>query len=203
MHDITDRPARLDQLRREYDHAWLSNPFDPDRLGAITAQMRAMIGDDDYKPGSRKPVPTSKEDLRKMLAAAVANTPGAVPVRPALGCNSSDPDRPPTAYQIAVAIVAAARAMGVDPCDVAMGVTTHGGRYADHSIPRARAYAAFAIQRVFPHNGPTAIARWVAAKNTWGYLRVLTAQRKRGAMRWWDEAVFLGVVAKLKLAAKS
>lgn len=118
--------------------------------------------------------------------------------RLAMGSESSKPDRPPNAHQVAVAIVAASREMKCNPEHVASGVTTRGGRFIDHSIPRARAYAAFAIREIFPQNGATAISRWVGAKNVGGYMSMLDAQRRNGLMKWWDEAGFRRIVAKLR-----
>lgn len=164
-----------------------------------------MIGDDDTRTLMS---PTSKRALREMLAQVVANTPGAVPItkvppeatgggRAAMGSASASPDQPPSAYQVAVAIVAAARELKVSPEDIALGVSTMGGR-GDNSLPRARAYAALALRAVCPNNGSTAIARWVGSKTPGGYLGLLDSQRRNGTMRWWDEGIFKRVVMRLQ-----
>lgn len=194
----------------ELDEAWLAPVHDLDRIAIINAELRQLIGDDE-RPQASSQNGSSKQSLREMLAQALART-GGVPVkrieegvcglaeepREAMGSRSSDPDCPPSAYQVAMAIVAAAREMGADPIDVASGVTTHGGRFANHSVPRSRAYAAFAIRQVFPHNGNTAISRWVGARNPNSYMSLIESQRRGGQIRWWDEGIFKRVVLRLR-----
>lgn len=120
------------------------------------------------------------------------------PPRAAMGSGSAYPDEPPTADQVAVAIVAAARELGADPEKIVRGIAGSGGRYVNHSIPRARAYAACAIQQVFPNNGATSISRWVGAPNPNSYISLLRHQRKNGIIRWWDEGIYQRVVVKLR-----
>lgn len=151
-----------------------------------------------------------KRRLQALLAEAAGNTPGARPATPVSretpppppdapvpaqreAVESHAPPRPPTAHEIATAIVAASRALGADPLKVASGVTGMGGRYADHSVPRARAYAAHAIATVFPLLTPTAIANYVKAPNPNSYMAVL-AHHRRNSIRWWDESVSRRVI---------
>lgn len=226
MADIT-RAAKFARLRAELDAAWLARTFDEARVWWICEELRRMIGDDEKPRTAPARPPASKQALRDMIAEAFARTEGAVrvtrvepaqtaaptspqaqnaevaPPREAMGQLSDSPDEPPSAYQVAVAIVAASRELSADPASVATGVAGRGGRYADHSVPRARAYAAYAIRHCFPQNGSTAIGRWVGARLAGSYMSVIDAQRRGGQIRWWDEAVFRRVVAEVEKVTRA
>jgi hypothetical protein len=147
-------------------------------------------------PRARGP---SKQELRDMLRQAVLNT-GGTPVEPKRASESaklvSASVNLPTAYQIAVAIVAAARECGVDPEGVANGL--HGPNFKETS--RARGYAAIAIRTVFPDAKLTAIARWVGAGSPRVYVTILDRDRRDNRLRWWDDGVLERVTAVLRTA---
>jgi hypothetical protein len=104
----------------------------------------------------------------------------------------------PTADHIAIAIVAACKETGADPEHVAMGANT-AGRKSNHSIPRARAYAAIALRAVFEGAAAPMIARAVGYnKAATGALAQIDFQFRQGLMRWWDDAAFMRVVAALE-----
>lgn len=103
----------------------------------------------------------------------------------------------PTADHIAIAIIAACRETGADPEQVAMGATNKAGRHGDHSITHARAYAALALAAVFDCGRP-AIARMVGSRHPNAYMSGLDFARKRGDMRWWDDAAFMRVVTAVE-----
>lgn len=106
----------------------------------------------------------------------------------------------PTAHEIAVAIVAAAKETGAAPIDVVLGAEReHGGIEKRDAIFRTRAYAGRAIDRVF--NRPTmAIARPEIArrigvnKPSWGSFFSAIDGRQ---LSWWDEGAFKRVVDAL------
>lgn len=106
-------------------------------------------------------------------------------------------DYPPTADQVAAAIVAACRETGADPIAVASGHRDEVRSAPDRkfAISRARAYAALAIREIFKENGPVAIARWVGSLSPACYVTNVDRDRKDGRYRWWDEAAFQRVVA--------
>lgn len=103
----------------------------------------------------------------------------------------------PTAYEIAVAIVAACRETGAQPEAVVLGAEReHGGFPIRDAVFRARAYAGRALDRVF--NRPTIaiarpeIARMIGVnKPSWGSFFSAIDGRK---LSWWDEDAFTRVV---------
>lgn len=108
----------------------------------------------------------------------------------------------PSADEVARAIVAAARETGADPLAVARGDLDPQGGFArsehGHKISRARAYAAYALLRVF--GGPKqAIARMVGVKrdSATGYFQAID---RRGGMaqRWCVAVAFERVVAAIE-----
>lgn len=104
-------------------------------------------------------------------------------------------DIPPNADQVAVAIIAASREMGADPIDVAEGVKGCGARFP---IARARAYAALAIRAIFPDNGSVALGRMVGSSSPKSYVTTLDGNLRDGRIKWWDDAVFMRVVAAIE-----
>lgn len=103
----------------------------------------------------------------------------------------------PTAYEIAVAIVAACRETGAQPEAVVLGAEReHGGFPIRDAIFRARAYAGRAIDRVF--NRPTIaiarpdISRLIGVnKPSWSAFFPSIDGRQ---LSWWDEDAFKRVV---------
>lgn len=108
----------------------------------------------------------------------------------------------PTAHQVAVAIVAAARALDTDPIAVALGDGKMGGRHADHSASRARAYAAFALRQVVSC-GPTSIGRMVGARNGVNFVQNFEWRLRTGNLPWWDNAVASTVLNALVRATEA
>lgn len=106
-------------------------------------------------------------------------------------------DYPPTADQVATAIVAACRETGADPITVASGNSDDRRATVAHkyAISRARVYAALAIRAVFEENGPAAIARWVGAGTPSCYVTNVDRDLKEARLKWWDEAAFKRVIA--------
>lgn len=204
VRDITHRRQRLDDLRGDLDAAWLAPVHDLEHIGNINAELRTLIGDDE-RASTPQPL-SSKSALRDMIARAMANTAGAVPVRK-IADNSvaakviAEPvatmnaNHLPSAHQIATAIVYASREVDADPQSVAMDVTSRGGR--DTELAHARAYAAFALIAVFPKASKSAIGRFVGSKVVTNYIALLEASRRRKQMRWWDERLFQRVVLRL------
>lgn len=103
----------------------------------------------------------------------------------------------PTAYEIAIAVVAASRETGAMPEEVVLGAEReHGGFPKRDAIFRARAYAGRAIDRVF--NRPTiAIARPEISRligvNKPSWFSFFPSIDGR-PLPWWDEEAFTRVV---------
>lgn len=95
-----------------------------------------------------------------------------------------------TADAIAHAVVAACReeGSGEDPIRVVEGAPGL----------RARAYAAFALERVFPHIARPVIARVCGASSYEVYMAGIDYRRKHGQCQWWDDAVLERVVEAVR-----
>lgn len=106
-------------------------------------------------------------------------------------------DQPPTAMQIAAAIVAAAKETGANPEAVALGA--RGNRYHP-DILRARAYAALALRACFEDFGKQSIARMVGASSWTTYIATLDEQMACGFLDWWDDKAFMRVVEAIERA---
>lgn len=106
-------------------------------------------------------------------------------------------DYPPTADQVAAAIVAACRETGADPIAVASGEKddTRAAPERKYAVSRARAYAALAIREIFKENGPVAIARWVGAGTPSCYMTNVDRDVREARLKWWDAAAYQRVVA--------
>lgn len=89
----------------------------------------------------------------------------------------------PTADHIAAAIVAACRLTDEAPERVARGAQSR----------RARWYAAYAIQAVFPDASRPKIGRWCGA-GTPNFLVNCDKQLQADEVLWWDEAAFMAVI---------
>lgn len=89
----------------------------------------------------------------------------------------------PTADHIAAAIVAACRLTDEGPFLVARGAYS----------PRARWYAAYAVQAVFPDASRPKIGRWCGA-GTANFLAICDKQLQAKTILWWDEAAFMAVI---------
>lgn len=107
----------------------------------------------------------------------------------------------PTSDEVATAIIAACRETGAAPEDVVTGAEREAGVAIDkaQAISRARAYAGFALDKVF--NRPTVeiprsdIARLIGVnKPTWGAFFSSLEQRKAATIRWWDDDALKRVV---------
>lgn len=99
----------------------------------------------------------------------------------------------PTAHQVAVAIVTAAREMGTDPFAIATGAS---GR-THPATGRARYYAAMAINRLFECS-EVACARMVGAPSPTSYLGALKFQLRHGEAQWWRPDTLDRVVAAVQ-----
>jgi hypothetical protein len=109
-------------------------------------------------------------------------------------------DVPPSADQVAAAIIAACRETGADPESVASGAKGAGSRFP---ISRARAYAALAIRAVFPENGSVALGRMVGSNAPSSYVTQIDNQLRNGLLKWWDDKTFMRVVEALEAHIKA
>lgn len=100
-------------------------------------------------------------------------------------------DHPPTADQVAVIIVEAARMTGANPQDVIQGVQSFGGH---PEIPRARAYAALVIRALFPDNGSVGLGRMVGASHPKSFVSSFDYALRKGGVPWWSDADFMSLV---------
>jgi hypothetical protein len=106
-------------------------------------------------------------------------------------------DSPPTADQVAIAIIAACGETGADPEDVIGGRLGTGQNFP---ISRARTYAALALRAIFPDNGNVAFGRMVGSRSPGSFVTLVDHQIKDGTLKWWDDAVFMRVVEAIEAA---
>lgn len=92
----------------------------------------------------------------------------------------------PSAHQIAIAIVAAARLHGEDPVKVAFG---RGG------VARARVFSYAALVAAFPDARKTGLAKAVGYSDIYPASAALNAGRKA---KWWDEVAIARIAARAK-----
>lgn len=108
--------------------------------------------------------------------------------------------RIPTADEIARAVVAAARELGVPPRAVVRGlgrwVSNKDSRnQARQEIKRARFYAALALREAFPDMPKVVIGRALGVGAAKTYLRNTEVARDAGRFdRWWSDDAFRRIV---------
>lgn len=149
-----------------------------------------------------RPIGPPKSELRSMLQQALVNTGGKIvdePVPRPLDRQAEKPAPPmPSAHQIAVAIVEASRITGADPIKVATGEPNKGN--GDYSLSRARTYAVLGMRAAFPGFTFLQVCRWCTASPA--SMQVTDGQRRKGALRWWDESAFQRVIDAAKAAPR-
>lgn len=99
----------------------------------------------------------------------------------------------PTADQVAAAMVTASKLVGADPIAAA---TDYGSKNLESS--KARAYAALALEALFPKTSRPAISRLVGiprGKSDQVFLAVLNSQIKTHRMKWFKPEVLAKVKA--------
>lgn len=104
----------------------------------------------------------------------------------------------PTADHVALAIVLASGVTGADPIVVAAGEQIYTTK--DYKVPRARAYAGFALCEAFPGISAPTIAKLVGVTNgnsRQAYFSSLNHRQKMGTLTWYNPEVTKSIVAQL------
>jgi hypothetical protein len=104
----------------------------------------------------------------------------------------------PSADTVALAIVAASRITGADPCAVARGEVSRGR--GGYEVTRARAYAALALRQFDNRIPPKVISKLVGTKASSApcYLGTLEFQQRQGEMKWLDRSALARIVGYLR-----
>ena len=110
---------------------------------------------------------------------------------------------PPTADEVARAIVAASREVGAKPIDVAEGASGVGRAArveARQAAGRARSYAAKALAAVFTSYPRSRIAGFVGNRGLvrQSYFSALDQRIRAGTVAWWNEAALARVVEAIR-----
>jgi len=104
----------------------------------------------------------------------------------------------PTADEVAVAIIAAAKETGADPLAVASGERRRPGAGGLAEIGRARYYAAWALHQVFDGASLPSISRMVGAESPQNFLGNVKAQLNNGKLKWWNNGVAQRVIVAIE-----
>lgn len=100
---------------------------------------------------------------------------------------------PPTADQVAIAIIAASKETGASPQLVASRANDNR-LDRTFAISRARTYAALAIRAIFPENSGASISRMVGSSYPEQHLQQIDSRMKNNDLKWFDNDAFMRVV---------
>lgn len=165
MRDTTHRRKAIDAQRAELLAAW-ERPIDLDRARRACDALAQLL----------------KEER------AVAIT---IPVPEDTW--PADKVYPPSADNVAAAILAACRETGADFERLCRGDADRDDKH--FKISRARVYAALAIRAIFPENSAPGIARMVASGYPDTFLAQVDGRMKKNDLKWFDNDAFMRVVA--------
>lgn len=173
MRDVSNLRKEFDRLRVEIVNAYCGPVYDPDRAALAAAELRLLLKESPMALEFAAPI----EDVS--------------PKREAVW--------PPRPECVVAAIRAACEETGAGAQDVIDGVTDIKNK--EYPVARARAYAALALRAVFEESRSShAIGRLVGSKSPLSYMATLDNRIKSDDLKWFDNAVFMRVIAKTEEA---